>query len=466
MRKKGTEAGGQRKEGTPRRKAKKCSIRFDQIRTKLFSCYIILRGTVTVYVRRIDDVDQFQEDPSTRMIVKNYKDRSKFGAELGVLKSGDKFGDLCFFKSNDERNATVIADDDLDLMVIGKEVYRINFPRIFEDLKDQLRFMETSKLFKGFPYDYRITLMEKMRARRVDYGTAIVHQGDPVTSVFMICRGEALLKVNPLKLNYQYELPSKDGSSSSRRRPLTVIQRRREILKHGYIAGEKLLKQRNVTVATVGLNELIGDVEFILSLPTHHVTAVCNSSMLLVEMEVTELYRLVLKRDVGVSDCIYANVLCKLNARANRCTDVPQYRELHQMGLKELKRKQATTQGNTRGEEPRSSTTLTVGNVVRLATRWRGLAKNDQTPTKDQPSDSKIAKALKKTITVAVEIGGGDKLMNKIVDSAKRHQEGMGETTCPDNATATRLDVDIFIELNQASSLSWICSRRDFFFPI
>ena len=151
-----------------------------------------------------------------------------------------------------------------------------------------------------------------MRARRLHYGSAIVHQGDLVKSITIICRGEALLKINPKKLNQQYSLDADQ-------RPLTVIQRRREILKCGYVAAEEIVKRKNVTVATLGVCELLGDVEFVLGRSTHHVTAVANSEMLVMEMELTELQRLMAKRDGGVSEFLHNIVLCKLRNRADRC---------------------------------------------------------------------------------------------------------------------------------------------------
>ena len=66
-----------------------------------------------------------------------------------MLRSGDKFGDLCFYKSKNERNATVIADENLHLLVVDCKVYQILLADKFLDMMDQLRFMEKSPLFKG-----------------------------------------------------------------------------------------------------------------------------------------------------------------------------------------------------------------------------------------------------------------------------------------------------------------------------
>jgi hypothetical protein len=98
-----------------------------------------------VYAKRTEDSDYLaQDEPGLRTtIVKNHKERSKFGAEVSVLKSGDNY------KSNNERNATVIADENLHLLVVDCKVYQVLSADKFLDMKDQLRFMEKSPLFKG-----------------------------------------------------------------------------------------------------------------------------------------------------------------------------------------------------------------------------------------------------------------------------------------------------------------------------
>lgn len=106
---------------------------------------------MSVYAKRTEDSEYFtQEDPGIRTTtVKSHKERLKLGVEVSVLKSGDKFGDLCFYKSNKERNATVIADENMHLLVVDSEVYQLLLSDNFFDMKDQLRFMQTSALFRG-----------------------------------------------------------------------------------------------------------------------------------------------------------------------------------------------------------------------------------------------------------------------------------------------------------------------------
>ena len=106
---------------------------------------------MSVYAKRTDDLDNVVHDESgTRAtIVKNHKERSKFGAEVAVLKSGDKFGDLCFYKTSKERNATVIADENLHLLIVDCMVYQGLLVDKYLDMRDQLRFMQTSPLFEG-----------------------------------------------------------------------------------------------------------------------------------------------------------------------------------------------------------------------------------------------------------------------------------------------------------------------------
>ncbi|XP_028397213.1 uncharacterized protein LOC114521022 [Dendronephthya gigantea] len=381
-------------------------------------CYIILKGTVSVYAKRTEDLDNLVHDESgmRTTIVKNHKERSKFGAEVAVLKSGDKFGDLCFYKANKERNATVIADENLHLLIVDCKVYQGLLADRYLDMRDQLRFMQTSPLFKGFPYDYRVTLLEKMRARRLHYGSAIVRQGDLVKSITIICRGEALLKMNPKMLNQQYEL-------GGDQKPLTIIQKRREIMKRGYVAAEEILKQKNVTVATLGACEIIGDVEFVLGRSKHHITALANTEILVMDMELGELQRLMAKRDGGISDFLFNTVLCKLGSRADRCTRVPQYRALYDMAVAAYAAKKKTSGNKGRFEmQPKTPVSKFV-RAAKFGTTLGGLAKNvsagASAPQSHERSNS-IAAALKKTANVAMEIASA-KLLGNISEGVKKH---------------------------------------------
>lgn len=82
-------------------------------------------------------------------MVKSHKERLKFGAEIAFLRSGDKFGHLCFHKSNSERNATVIADESIDAIVVHRKMYESTLADVYNNTKDQLNLMEKSQFFEG-----------------------------------------------------------------------------------------------------------------------------------------------------------------------------------------------------------------------------------------------------------------------------------------------------------------------------
>ena len=84
-------------------------------------------------------------------MVKNHKERSKFGTEVSVLKSGDKFGDLCFYKSKNERNATVIADENLHLLVVDLFIlFIILFKTLFKHVDPvNLSWLQSVSDFAG-----------------------------------------------------------------------------------------------------------------------------------------------------------------------------------------------------------------------------------------------------------------------------------------------------------------------------
>ena len=83
-----------------------------------------------------------------------------------------------------------------------------------------------------------------------------------------------------------------------------------------------------------------------------------------------------------------------------------------------------------------------MANIIKLSTKL-GAIVNKPKDVQEERSGS-IVSALKKTATVALEIGGGQRTTNKLVDSAnklmeltKKH-EGL-ETSGQDDVTGTRL---------------------------
>ena len=98
-------------------------------------------------------------------------------------------------------------------------------------------------------------------------------------SITIICRGEALRKINP----------STNLTVTSGNQPKYKLDGdQREILKRGYAAAEEILKQKNVTVATLGICELIAGIQFVLGRPQYHITAVANTEMLVMDMELND----------------------------------------------------------------------------------------------------------------------------------------------------------------------------------
>ena len=89
---------------------------------------MILKGSVSVYARK-EDEHQGDYHPHHDMgAVRSTQERlAYFGTELGSLKSGRSFGEMVLMSDKKERNATVIADELTELIIINEGLYKNSF---------------------------------------------------------------------------------------------------------------------------------------------------------------------------------------------------------------------------------------------------------------------------------------------------------------------------------------------------
>ena len=91
---------------------------------------MILKGSVTFYARKPDELcGDFLPTAHQEMgAVRSAQERvAYFGAELGSLKNGRSFGEMVLMGAQKERNATVIADELTELIIVNRELFRQSF---------------------------------------------------------------------------------------------------------------------------------------------------------------------------------------------------------------------------------------------------------------------------------------------------------------------------------------------------
>lgn len=177
-------------------------------------------------------------------------------------------------------------------------------------------------------------------------------QGSVCNSLFFVCRGWGKVIADVRLSITQYEAMKarakpKDKPSSGQKsacyereqtmkkeldpsRPLSVIERRRHRQEYGYVAIETLLRHRESHVTTTGPNDVIGDIEIILNLPTYCASVECMENLQVYELSKYNFYQIIAQRCTQTFDVLTKGVQAKLRFRSQRLQEIPLYKLLYE----------------------------------------------------------------------------------------------------------------------------------------
>lgn len=311
--------------------------------------------------------------------------RALFGIDLGSLKSGSSFGEMVLMSDKKERNATVIADELTELIIINEELYKKSFQVYNLEWKEKSSFVLTCPLFVSWPTALKSLLIENLKIHKVNFGNRVVEQGSPCNSVYFIAKGAAKVLSDPRKCKEQYEALNPRRAAKKRDinlgddeekielnalgdlvRPLTVIERRRRRLEHGFAAMETRLRQREIQATTIGPNDVIGDVEMILDVPEFCASVECVETLEVYELGKASFQRLIARRSPETLELLRKVVITKLRLRVERFNEIPLFKYLLERAislpqnekLKALKKKRHPLE-----------------EIKPLTNRWQGIGK-------------------------------------------------------------------------------------------
>ena len=111
-------------------------------------------------------------------------------------------------------------------------------------------------------------------------------------------------------------------------RPLTVIEKRRRRLEHGFVAMETRLRQREIQATTIGPNDVIGDVEMILDIPEYCTSVECVETLEVYELDKGSFQRLIARRSAETLELLRKVVVAKLRLRVERFNEIPLFKYL------------------------------------------------------------------------------------------------------------------------------------------
>ncbi|KAL8608902.1 hypothetical protein ACOMHN_063031 [Nucella lapillus] len=162
--------------------------------------YIILRGNISVYIdasltgEEVGEhalspvVSPNRESPDTKRGKQSF-DRANYGRFIIKYESGKLFGEAALIGEDKTRNATIVADDDCDLMVIHNKL----FDRCLKDHQRKefqmlQNFVENHHLFSHMSPKFKRLLELSLRRQDFAFDTTLVRQGDRVRALYFILR--------------------------------------------------------------------------------------------------------------------------------------------------------------------------------------------------------------------------------------------------------------------------------------
>ncbi|KAK3600727.1 hypothetical protein CHS0354_027222 [Potamilus streckersoni] len=266
-------------------------------------------------------------------------DRSKYGKLIMKYDQGKAFGELALVHRDSIRNATIISDEDVDLMVIGQDLFdralRVEQERKYAEIRE---FIDAHPFFCHMTQKIKKLLEMSLRKETFIFDTNIVQQGELVTGLRFIIRGGAKIIVEPKKHQKQYQnlWPFEAGVDiiSMEFEHLRDLRRAAILRKYedpavwetksedlvirrteGYAAIEKRMQEKTINLCTVQGGEVIGDTELLVGLTTHMQTVRCTANTEVFVLDTKNFERLIGKKNPTTLDVMREYVKSKMKTR-------------------------------------------------------------------------------------------------------------------------------------------------------
>ena len=284
-------------------------------------------------------------------IPRHNKDRAAaVGPVFRGMRSGSSFGEMLMSHDHLTYNTTLIADELTYVLLVDEALYERSFGAHKVEWEKKVSFVNQSPLFRNLTPVIKTLLMENLKLRDVQFGNRFIKQGNTCNSLFFVSHGWGKVIVDLRSSMTQYEAMKSNskakGQSSGRKtacseraesktkkldpsRPLSVIERRRHRKEYGYVAIETLMRQRELPVTSAGPNDIIGDIEIIMNLPTYCASVECMEDIRVYELSKYSFYEIINQRCTQTYNLIKENVLSKLYHRAQRHKDIPLFSLLY-----------------------------------------------------------------------------------------------------------------------------------------
>ncbi|XP_069128853.1 uncharacterized protein [Argopecten irradians] len=116
-------------------------------------------------------------------------DRSKYGNYVGKIEPGKSFGELALINADCVRNATIIADETTDLVVVNRELYDRSLHYFqAKEFEERKAFVEGNPMFSNWQPKYKKQMAMSLRKEKLTFEAPILRQGTQVDGLCFLLR--------------------------------------------------------------------------------------------------------------------------------------------------------------------------------------------------------------------------------------------------------------------------------------
>ncbi|KAL3656589.1 hypothetical protein V7S43_018587 [Phytophthora oleae] len=231
------------------------------------TCFILMSGLVSVYVRNPDEQIKHQRIMRSSSITSSMRRLSattqiNYGNKVVTLTPGATFGELCLIEPDSKRSATVIVDEQAQManfiVLTAASYLRMTRSQTIEGtITDNIAFLQHLLIFKNWTKMQLMHIVNSMKLVNVAAGQYLTRKGADADSFFVILRGEAVESVN-LTVNESSEMSMGEVRGVQRSITVELTFLGKFDVAGEYLSSEKKISQCPVDIrATTDINCLV-----------------------------------------------------------------------------------------------------------------------------------------------------------------------------------------------------------------
>ncbi|XP_048746285.2 uncharacterized protein LOC125658890 isoform X3 [Ostrea edulis] len=269
--------------------------------------YIILRGKMSIHVLQDKENDQEIRQAIEKAVSKGKLDRAALGQHVWTSGEGNTVGEIALIKEDCVRTASVVVDEDTDLMVVDRMLYNRSVRDVLEkEFHDKTVFVDTNPLFSYWSPKMKKSLAISLKREIHFYGSPIVRQGQPVENLYIITEGEVEILIDQGGYKEQYP---EIWTEMKRLLPELLPPEIPVNITPSESLRQKKMSHKHFQMCLLGGNEIIGATETLLGLKSYMENANVTRRTELLSLSKGNYQRLFMKKSANRSIDLLKSVM-------------------------------------------------------------------------------------------------------------------------------------------------------------